>query len=238
MRNELSVGRTLGALLLVQMAVGIWINFGLLAPVFEPPGFLHNAAEHPVRIGLSALLGIGGSGLSLLAMSLLWPWVSKAGPVLARVYAAVVVASFVGALIEQGAVLSMLSLSENFQRAGTDAEALYQGLRGVVAAQRNWAHYIHLLISGAGLLVMHALLFRGRCLPRLLTGFGMLAALLQMYSVAQPLLGGEVVMPLLAPLALSELLLALWLLARGLAPISPPADARAASVASAGQRLG
>jgi hypothetical protein len=184
------------------------------------------------------LLGIGGSGLSLLAMSLLWPWVSKAGPVLARVYAAVVVASFVGALIEQGAVLSMLSLSENFQRAGTDAEALYQGLRGVVAAQRNWAHYIHLLISGAGLLVMHALLFRGRCLPRLLTGFGMLAALLQMYSVAQPLFGGEVVMPLLAPLALSELLLALWLLARGLAPISPRADALAASVSSAGQRLG
>jgi hypothetical protein len=238
MRNELSVGRTLGALLLVQMAVGIWINFGLLAPVFQPPGFLHNAAEHPARIGLSALLGIGGSGLSLLAMSLLWPWVSKAGPVLARVYAAVVVASFVSALIEQGAVLSMLSLSENFQRAGTDAEALYQGLRGVVAAQRNWAHYIHLLISGVGLLAMHALLFRGRCLPRLLTGFGMLAALLQMYSVAQPLFGGEVVMPLLAPLALSELLLALWLLARGLAPISPPADARAASVASAGQRLG
>jgi hypothetical protein len=238
MRYELSVGRTLGALLLVQMAVGIWINFGLLAPVFQPPGFLHNAAEHPARIGLSALLGIGGSGLSLLAMSLLWPWVSKAGPVLARVYAAVVVASFVSALIEQGAVLSMLSLSENFQRAGTDAEALYQGLRGVVAAQRNWAHYIHLLISGVGLLAMHALLFRGRCLPRLLTGFGMLAALLQMYSVAQPLFGGEVVMPLLAPLALSELLLALWLLARGLAPISPPADARAASVASAGQRLG
>jgi hypothetical protein len=238
MRYELSVGRTLGALLLVQMAVGIWINFGLLAPVFQPPGFLHNAAEHPARIGLSALLGIGGSGLSLLAMSLLWPWVSKAGPVLARVYAAVVVASFVGALIEQGAVLSMLSLSENFQRAGTDAEALYQGLRGVVAAQRNWAHYIHLLISGVGLLAMHALLFRGRCLPRLLTGFGMLAALLQMYSVAQPLFGGEVVMPLLAPLALSELLLALWLLARGLAPISPRADARAASVASAGQGLG
>jgi hypothetical protein len=206
--------------------------------VFQPPGFLHNAAEHPARIGLSALLGIGGSGLSLLAMSLLWPWVSKAGPVLARVYAAVVVASFVSALIEQGAVLSMLSLSENFQRAGTDAEALYQGLRGVVAAQRNWAHYIHLLISGVGLLAMHALLFRGRCLPRLLTGFGMLAALLQMYSVAQPLFGGEVVMPLLAPLALSELLLALWLLARGLAPISPRADARAASVASAGQGLG
>ena len=238
MRYELSVGRTLGALLLVQIAVGIWINFGLLAPVFEPPGFLHNAAEHPVRIGLSALLGIGGSGLSLLAMSLLWSWVSKAGPVLARVYAGLVVASFVSALIEQGAVLSMLSLSENFQRAGTDAEALYQGLRGVVAAQRNWAHYLHLLISGVGLLVMHALLFRGRCLPRLLTGFGMLAALLQMYSVAQPLLGGEVVMPLLAPLALSELLLALWLLVRGLAPIVSPADAHAASASSAGERLG
>ena len=238
MRYELSVGRTLGALLLVQMAVGIWINFGLLGPVFEPPGFLHNAAEHPLRMGWAAVLGIVGSGLSLLAMSLLWPWVSKAGPVLARVYAGLVVASFVSALIEQSASLSMLSLSENFQRAGADAEALYQGLRGVVAAQRNWAHYIHLLIGGAGLLTMHALLFRGRCLPRLLTAFGMLAALLQMCAVAQPLLGGEVMMPLLAPLALSELLLALWLLARGLAPINPRTAALATGVSSAGEPLG
>jgi len=226
---ERGTGRVVGALLLVQMALSIWINFSLLDPVFEAPGFLHNAAAHAQRMGGAALIGLCGSLLGLLAMSLFWPFAAAASPMLARVYAALVVSAFVFTGIEQSASLSLLSLSQAFHEAGAAANPLYQALRSVVAEQRNWVHYIGLLIGGAGLLAMHLLLFRGVWVPRLLSGFGILAALLQMGAVAQPLLGAEVPMLLLAPLGLAQLLLAMWLLLRGFAsPVSAQPKEQAA----------
>jgi hypothetical protein len=215
MRADAWTGRAIGALLLVQIAVGLWINFGLLDPVFEAPGFLYNAAAHADRMGAAALLGVLGSGLSLLLLALFWPYARAASPVLARVYAAVLVAGFVMSAIEQAASLSMLSLSQAFAQHGAGKEALFEGLRGVVAEQRNWVHYIDKLMSGAALLMMHVLLLRGRLLPALLPIAGLGACALQLSALLHPFFGAEVPLTWLAPLALVQLLLALWLIARG-----------------------
>lgn len=215
MRAEAWTGRAIGALLLVQIAVGLWINFGLLDPVFEAPGFLHNAAAHADRMGAAALLGALGSGLSLLLLALFWPYARAASPVLARMYAAVLVAGFVLSGVEQATSLSMLSLSQAFAQHGAGNEALFEGLRGVVAAQRDWVHYIDKLVGGAGLLLMHVLLLRGRLLPALLPVAGIGACGLQLAAVLHPFFGEDVPLAWLAPLALVQLLLALWLLARG-----------------------
>lgn len=216
MRAEAWTGRAIGALLLVQIAVGLWINFGLLDPVFAAPGFLHNAAAHGTRMGAAALLGMLGSGLSLLLLALFWPYARAASPVLARMYATVLVAGFVLSAIEHAASLSMLSLSQAFAQHGADNEALFEGLRGVVAAQRNWVHYIDKLVGGAALLLMHALLLRGRLLPALLPVAGIGVCALQLAAVLHPFFGEDVPLAWLAPLALVQLLLALWLLVRGL----------------------
>jgi hypothetical protein len=49
----------------------------------------------------------------------------------------------------------------------------------------------------------------------------MLAVALQMATVSVPLLGGQVIFPLLAPAGLANLSLALWLLAKGFADQEP-----------------
>jgi hypothetical protein len=56
-----------------------------------------------------------------------------------------------------------------------------------------------------------------------LAGFGMIAAVLQMTSVGMPLFGHPVVFPMLAPLGLVHLALALWLIFKGLADATPAA---------------
>lgn len=56
--------------------------------------------------------------------------------------------------------------------------------------------------------------------PRALAGLGLVAMILQMTAVGMPLFGHDVIFPLLAPLGLCQLLLAVWLLSKGFRPRS------------------
>jgi hypothetical protein len=53
-RTHRRTGRTIGVLLLVQLAFAPIANFVLLKPVFAAPGFLDNAAAHSLQVSLGA----------------------------------------------------------------------------------------------------------------------------------------------------------------------------------------
>jgi hypothetical protein len=205
--------RWLAALLLTQLAAAPIANFMLVGPVFQGDGgFLVNAAPHATALATATLLSFALAVVSAGIAVVLWPLLRPASERMALTLAILAAAGIGLAGLETTAMLSMLSLSQAWVAAGAPDEALYQGLRGVVGAQRNWAHLMQLLASGATLLAMYAALFRLRLVPRWLTGFGMLACLSQMIAVAKPLFGGWVVFPMLAPLGLANLLLIGWLL--------------------------
>jgi hypothetical protein len=65
MGAESRAGRIIGVLVIVQMIFGVLVNFVLEAPLFDPPGFLVNAAHHSRQIGFAALLGLITEGLWL-----------------------------------------------------------------------------------------------------------------------------------------------------------------------------
>lgn len=205
--------RWLAALLLAQMAIGPIANFRLLDPVFQGKGgFLANAAPHAAAVGVAALLSIV---LALILAGIavtLWPVLRPLGERMALALAMLGAAAVALAGAENTALLSMVSLSQSYLEAGAPGDSLYEGLRGVVRAQRNWAHLVQLLSAGSVILAMYAALYRFRLVPRCLAGFGIFAALSQMVAVTKPFFGGWVPFFLLAPLGLAQLLLAGWLL--------------------------
>ena len=218
--TELKAGRIVGALILVQIAGGAFLNFGLLGPVFAPPGFLENAAGHPTVMGIAALLGIALGVVSLGIAIAAWPVFSKHSQRFALWVLAFSTASLALATLESGTVLSLRSLSENYHAPGADV-ALFAALRGVVAAARNWAHYTHLIVAGLLFLSFYSLLYRFALVPRALAAFGMFAALCQLTAVSMPLFGHPIIFALLSPLGLSHLALAIWLLVKGFRDTTP-----------------
>jgi len=80
---------------------------------------------------------------------------------------------------------------------------------------QNWAHYLAKIFDGFTTLVFYAALYRFALVPRVLAVFGLIAAPLMITSLALPLFGHDVVFPMLAPLGLSQLILALWLVTKG-----------------------
>ena len=209
--------RWLAALLITQLVVGPIVNFALLGKMFDGAGgFLVNAAPNAQSVGLAAMLSIGLAVVSAAIAVVLWPVVRPRSERLALWLAVLAAAGIALAGIENAQLMSLVSLSQAYVAAAPPDEALYQALRDVVSSYRNWAHVIQLLTMGGLLFATYGVLYRLRLVPRLLAGFGMLAALSQMIAVAKPLFGGWVIFPMLAPLGLANLALIAWLLWKGL----------------------
>ena len=211
-----AAGRIIGVLLLMQMIGSGVVNFVLLEPAFAPPGFLVNAAGHSLEFGLSAFLG--------LAIGMIFVGIAIAAFQVFREYSHPMALWFVAlsvvgcslTAVENINVMSLLSLSQAYARASVADHGLFEALRILAASARNWAHYIALIVAGCTLFVFYGVLFRFALVPRALAAFGLAAVLLQVTAVAMPLFGHAIVFPMLMPLGLAQLVLALWLIAKGL----------------------
>jgi hypothetical protein len=71
------------------------------------------------------------------------------------------------------------------------------------------------MTDGLAIVVFYAAVFHLGVIPRVLAGFGVIAAVLQIIAVGMPLFHRDVVFPMLAPLGLCQLIVAIWLIARG-----------------------
>jgi hypothetical protein len=208
-------GRWIGVLMLLGFAAGMLSNFALQSELFKAPGFLLQAAGQTLEVGLIALLGMVTGLLSLATASILRRVYGERMPLLTAFFFALVAAGLAINVLEGATVLAMRSLSEDYLAAGAGAETAFEPARQLLRGLRNGIHFPNKLLGGFGVLLMFALLLAQRGLPRGLAGFGVLAAALQMFAIAQELFGREVNMLLLAPLALVYPASALWLLVRG-----------------------
>jgi hypothetical protein len=187
-----------------------------MGPVFAEPGFLENAAGHPYRVGLSVLTGLGTGVLSIAIAITLFPVIRQFSQAMALWYFALSLVGFSVAAFENISVMSLLSLSDAYTTADPADSGLFQSLRVVVASARNWAHYIGLVIAGGTVFVLYTVLLRFGLIPRVLAVCGLAAAALQLVAVSMPLFGHDIVFEMILPFGLTHLVLALWLIAKGL----------------------
>ena len=215
MHDAKSTGRIVAALLLTKLVLGPIQNFALMGPVVAAPGFLVNAAAHPLNLPLAVLIAFAICIASVAIAAVSWVVFRRAAPALALAFLAFTVVRVATSLVECMTIMSMQSLSQAHAAApGADA-ALYDGLRLVVGKARNWAHYINLMTGGVAMFTMFLLMYRARLVPRAICGFGMAAVVTQLYSLGLPFFDGAVDFNLLAPLGVAYLALCVWLLWRG-----------------------
>ena len=228
MEAESRIGRIIGVLLIIQMFGSALVNFTLEAPLFGAPGFLESAASHSRQIGLAAVLGLVTEATWLAIAIGAFSIVYQRTPKLAIWLVALAGVTLAVAVVENAGVMSMLSLSEAYAKASAVERDQLQTVRVIVASARNWAHFMARIINGCAGFVLYAVLYRCALVPRALAGFGLLAAVLMVTAVGMPIFGHDVIFPLLAPMGVSQLLLAFWLIAKGLRSQPRPRGAAAA----------
>lgn len=215
MESTQSAGRITGILLLVHLLGGLMLPYILMQPAMAAPGFLENAAAHAVRIRMAVLLLFMSGAVTVAVALTALPVFRRCGERVALLLLILSAVSLALHAVENGTLLAMLSLSQDYANGAADA-SLFHGLGTVVASARRWAHFTHLLVVGSWIFTLFTVLWRARLVPRPLAGLGMLAAVVQVTGVPlRAILGLEVVTAMAIPLAPVYAAAAAWLLWKG-----------------------
>lgn len=216
MPSSKSAGRMTGILLLVHLLGGLILPYVLMQPAMAAPGFLENASAHAVRIRVAVLLLFLSGAITVAVALLALPVLRRSGERLALLLVVLSAVNLALHAVENGTLLSMLSLSQQYAGRGAADASLFHGLGVVVGFARRGAHFTHLIVVGSWIFTLFTLLGRSRRVPRLLAGLGMLAAVVQVAGVPlRAILGLEVVTEAAIPLAPVYAAAAAWLLWKG-----------------------
>lgn len=222
MSSSVRTGRIVGALLLVQLA-GLIVPFVLLAPLTgSPQSALAQAANAAPQIQLAVLLlfvnGALTVGISILAYSVVRERSERAA--LALLVAAVVM--LVLQAVDNAHIFTMLSLSQQFSGAEGPGES-FGRLAVVTATTRRWVHYTELLAIDCWILLFYLTLQRLSLAPALLTMLGVLTVMLHLVAIPlRRFAGADPITWMGAPMAVSHVALAGWLMAKGFAERERP----------------
>ena len=203
-----------GVLFIIGTAAGI-LSAVFTGSIFSDPDYLIIVSANQNQIIIAALcVLIMGFALAMIPV-ILFPIFRKQNEALA-----------LGAVLFRGALeavayiamviswLLLITLSQSYTTAGAPDASYFQTLGALLLEAGDWINQILAIVFSLGALMIYYLFYQSKLIPRWLSVWGLIGALL--YLVV-PLLGlfGFNLEILMAPLALQEMVLAVWLIVKG-----------------------
>ena len=209
MDKNRKTARIVGLLFITLMVAG------LLSAVFsEPihaPDYLINVSENENQVTIGALFS------SIMAVALVgvaitvYPILKKHNEALALGYVAATIIDGVLFIASILARLTLLTLSKEFVKAGAPHTSYFQTTGALLLAVHNWAYDVLWPITvGLGALMFYYLFYQSKLIPRWLSVWGFIGAILfPAASVSEFFI---------LPLVVNECILAVWLIVKGFNP--------------------
>ena len=211
-----------GAFFLVSNVTFIFGAIGLIEPLLGAPDYLSLVSANRSQILLGVLLEITNAIAYLGIAVLMFPIFRQRFESLALGYVGFRVIEFIMQILSGLGPLSLLTVSEEFVRAGAPEASSFQSLGTLLLAERYWAFQMVSIMLGLGALLFYTMLYQMKLIPRFISVWGLLGALtvltttfLDMFAISVPPTMGLV---LGLPMLLNELFLGLWLILRGFNP--------------------
>jgi len=211
-----------GALYIAGDIAGV-LGRTVTSGLFKEPDYLSRIAAHQNRLVIGALCVLA-MGLFLAAIPMvMYPIFRKHNPVLATGYVVVRGAlETVTYIALATAWLLLVALSRDYATSGSHDAAPFATVgRLLIKAQGSIGPDMTAIVFSLGALTFAYLLYRTRLVPRWLSIWGLAGAVAYL---AAPLLSlfDHSTGILMAPLAVQEIVLAVWLIARGFDATSVP----------------
>jgi hypothetical protein len=222
MNTYKKTARTAGILFIIATVAAL-LSTPFLAPV-NASNYLAAVSAQGNQITMGALLAfIAAAASAGIAISLY--------PVLRKYYEGLALGAVGFRLIEAvfyivGVIglLLLFTLSREFVQAGAPDSPYFQTLGALLLAGYHWSGNVGSLLAFClGALMYYYIFYQTRLVPRWLAGWGlvgavmcMVAGLLVMFRVIGPMSTPQVVLAL--PIAVQEMVLAVWLIVRGFNP--------------------
>ena len=218
-----------GVLFIIATVADLISRVVLVQPILGAPDYLTRISTNEGQVLLGALfLLIGAVAAAGIAIALY--------PVLRTQNEGLALGSVGFRLIEGvlylGIVVCLLmlvTLSQGSASAGAPASSAYGVAAGLVMAARDSLGQVSVLTFGLGALMYYWVFYRSRLVPRWLSAWGLVAitlvmvsGLLVMLRLTEPMSTTQVVLAL--SIAAQEMVLAVWLIAKGFNPTAIAAE--------------
>jgi hypothetical protein len=210
-----------GVLFIIYTSVDI-LSFLFLGPT-TATNYLVSVSENAGLVGTGALLllvgGVCGIGIAIS----LYPVLKKFNAGLALGAVSFRISEGVLRFVAVGGYLLLITLSQQFVQAGAPDSSYFQTLGALVYAGNRWGNVLSLLAFSIGALLYYIIFYRTKLVPRWLSGWGLVAAILTMASAALVTVGliapfstTQIILNL--PILPQEMVLAVWLIVKGFNP--------------------
>jgi hypothetical protein len=222
MNDSRTTARTVGVLFLAAMVGSLVGGVVFVEPYLAAPDYLMAVSENQTRVIVGVFLelinGLAVLGIGVLMFSILRAYDERTAlgylglRIVESVFCCVIVIS----------PLSLITLSQAYVRAGASDASYYQAAGALSIAQR--ASVAGLLIPvflGLGALLFYRALYQFRLVPRFISIWGFVGAVLILAMNVLLTFGvdiGDVGLALALPIILNEIFLGIWLIARGFSP--------------------
>ena len=236
--NAIAVG-----LLLIACTATSILSAVPLGPMLDRSDYLNQLAASDSRVIWTALIefvwAATGAGIAIG----LYPVIRRHNRALALGSVAGRVAEGVFVLIGTLSLLVLLTVSQQSLAPGADA-ASFRATGDALLAVRDWTTgFLGMLPFLTAALLYYYVLYRARLIPRWLSGWGIVGAALGLvatvYSGYTQEFGFSTLNTVLnLPIALQEMVLAVWLLAKGFNPSSVDVEADSIPSSDAGRPTG
>ena len=215
-----------GVLYIVATVAGV-LTIAPLGALQEGPGILVNAAADENRmimlVVLELIMAVAVAGVAFM----IYPILKRNADTEIKEGLAI---WYVGTRITEGtmflvailATLALMSLSQEFVRAGAPDASYFQTGGPVLLATADFAFMLGQSVFCIGALMLYYLLFQSQIIPRWLSAWGLIGAPLMFVASLSLVVTGDpnstFSTVLYAPLALQEMVLAVWLIVKGFNP--------------------
>ena len=219
MNTNRQTARIVGALFLFSNVTFILGAFVFVEPILGAADYLTLASANRTQVILGVLLELI-NGVAYLGIAvLMFPILRQRFESMALGYVGFRIIEFVMQTLSDLSPLSMVTLSEEFVRAGAPGASSFQSLGTLLLAERYWAFQMVSITLGLGALMLYYMLYRSRLIPRFISVWGLIGAttvltttMLDIFALSvSPGIGLVLGLPML----LNELFLGVWLIIRG-----------------------
>jgi hypothetical protein len=208
-----------GVVFIIATVAAIWA--AALIPFLTGADYLAGVSAHSNQVAAAAFLYLIAAFTSVGIAVALYPVLKgrNAGLALGSVVFRTLEAAFY--MVAVVSLLSLLTLSQQFAIAGAADRGTLQAIGDSLRSARDHATLLGVYAFTLGAFMYYYVFFQSRLIPRWLSGFGIVAIILMFAACVMALFSDNPITGytlLVLPIALQEMVLAVWLIVKGFSP--------------------
>ena len=196
------------------------LYYVILDPILNAPDYLIKVSENAIQVIIGVLLYLIDCLAVVVIPIMLFPIFKKHNEALALGYVGSRIIESVTLIVGHISLLSLLTLSQEYVQAAAPDASCFQALGALLLSVIDWTHLLGVeIVFALTPLILNYLLYRSKLVPRFISVWGFIGAILLLASGLLGMFGhsptSSISLFFTLPIAVQEMVFAVWLIVKG-----------------------